>query len=211
MENNKKKTNINLILGILIVLFSAVLGGEIYLLLTRTKEEVKPTPTSTPAPVDDDDDDEEEDEDDDAASDAVIQSNNTYLANGLARVATALNQYQANNRGKIPIGLGDDKTTTWTYFLNNYVLLPDEDVLSSYKFVFCDSFGTGGCKDSTKLTWDNNKYTIFVSAQAVCEDGVVKKSTTGTKNVAIYAVGQKTSKQAIDPVYCEDNVSGTHN
>ena len=208
MENNKKKSNLNLILIVLIILFSAVLGVEIYLLLTRSKEEVKPTPTSTPAPADDDDDEEEEG---DENVDAVIQSNNTYLANGIARVATALDQYQANNRGKIPIGLGDDKTTTWTYFLKNYILLPDEDVLNNYKFVFCDSFGTGGCKDSTKLTWDNNKYTIFVSAQAVCEDGVVKKSTSGTRNVAIYAVGQKTSKQAIDPVYCEDNVSGTHN
>lgn len=95
----------------------------------------------------------------------------TQRSNDIARVQTALNQYQANNRGAIPKGTGTvyilghetpDKTTTsdtttWLYFYDNYLIVNS----AGAQDVFADP--------------DGGYYSLWVQA---CDPGTSK--TAGT-------------------------------
>ena len=183
MEKSNKKFNINILLIILIAVFLVVLGVEIFMFATGSSNNVAQN--------------EEE-------SDTVKVKNNKMLKRNLTTIITALNNYQANNRGKIPSGTGD-KNGSWDRFVEQYILIDgDEDEMAKYSFVYCEDFSSGSCKKSSDLNYENDKNIIYISVKATC-DGSEVVSSTGSRKTAVYAIGQKTINMSKNPVYCMNN------
>ena len=138
----------------------------------------------------------------------AAQKENKEIEKTLERVQTALNQYQTNNRGAVPI-IGSTGANSWGYFEENYLNTcygDDCDEFSkTYSLEVCD-YATGECKHPNLLNWDTDKYIVYVTTRAICDDTSGIRSNTGARKVAIYAVKNPDDDTQTEPYFwCLNN------
>ena len=143
------------------------------------------------------------------SSPAEARKENLQISDDVVRVTTILNQYQANNRGSIPV-IGSTGSNSWEYFEGNYLNGCNENINECYKFSdtytleVCD-YTTGQCKDPNLLNWDADKYVIYATTRAECrgKNGIV--ANKGARKVAIYAVMNPADELLENPFVCVNN------
>ena len=118
----------------------------------------------------------------------------TQRRDDLARLQTAITNYQSNNRGKLPgTNSSDSKDAkkAYTDFVNNYLRVNSDtfDDPDGEEYVIgsvCVDFNKGGdgC-DTSKLadTFEGNSHQVYVYQNATCDGEQIVKST-GTRKVA---------------------------
>ena len=129
----------------------------------------------------------------------------TQRSNDIARVQTALNQYQANNRGAIPTNdtyvAGHDMpnktvakggTKSWTYFYDNYLIVNSagaQDVFADpdggfYSLWIVDCLKSGETKSTSTECSSGQRYNVTFDDQSIGnitgEDSVNPDNLTGT-------------------------------
>ncbi len=208
-----KKDNKSIIILVVILVVIAVIFGVFFAITNNGNSASKTTTTTTvttTTTASQKDDEPEEDDDDKNA-----QIMNTQMQNDLSRVITALNNYQANNRGAIPtiaISNGSesekDKQKTWQYFIDTYLDTDadgkkvEEPFSEKYEVKVCN-FYEGTCKKPSDLTWAKDKNVVHIATRAVCENGEVVVSN-GARHVAVYTI-KKPYSTMTDKFICMNN------
>ncbi|MDO4967322.1 MAG: hypothetical protein Q4E70_00965 [Candidatus Saccharibacteria bacterium] len=176
-EKPRKKLSLPIIIGIIVGVV-AIVGGIVAVVMISSNSNVQPTVTATTTYPDEPEEDE--------LSEEIIQRN-TLRANDLAPLLTALNNYQANNRGELP---GD-----WAGMIRTYIPEGLKDSATGEAYViadFCNFSESNKCNvNIDELTWEENQHEIYVFLNAACkgntkEDVIV--SHTGKKKAAMFAI-----------------------
>ena len=121
----------------------------------------------------------------------------TQRRDDLARLQTAITNYQSNNRGKLPGTGSDDVTKAYNTFIDNYLRVnsdtfDDPDGQPYTVASVCTAFKEGAsgndpCADKTKEsqynTFESNDHHIYVYQNATCDGEQIAKSS-GTRKVA---------------------------
>lgn len=180
MQNNKKKITPELILTIAIAILTVIFITLIILIFIRNNTQptnTQPENTNTAEDVSREEEIDYTVEDDAEADDSVTTRQfNTALKSDMSTYINSIVNYQANNRGAIP--LTDDN---WNHFDRNYL---ETDFTSKYSFVHCDH-EQGNCTLPTALTWTNNANIIYTAVHAICSNGTIEY-TTGKRKIAAY-------------------------
>lgn len=112
----------------------------------------------------------------------------TQRSNDLSRVATALNKYQSNNRGRLPNDAAawgaQDETGAATGFINNYLKSGGDDFADPsgkpYTFAVADATVPTGV-DATTTALDTVR--IYYTTEATC-NGESVRTGQGNRKVA---------------------------
>jgi len=215
-EAPKKNNKMTILLVILLVVIAILVGVIIFLLNNESQKQTTVTTTTNTATVnsrnyDDDEDDESKKSDGDLAAETI----NLGIHNDVSSVITALTSYQANNRGVIPTiqisngnETGVEKMKTWQYFIDTYL---DSDYngqpthfTDTYKINVCNYF-EGTCKKPSNLTWDEDKYVIYIATKATCDNSTNEvKVSEGARRVAVYTV-KKPYSNMTNKYFCLNN------
>lgn len=102
-------------------------------------------------------------------------------SNDLGRMISALNAYQSNNRGSIPSGVGAG-TTTWTSFVNRYILVNGDTFQDPTGTAYVLSEQTTAMPSTTAFSAATP--TIRVIAGATC-NGETITTGQGARKVAL--------------------------
>ena len=122
----------------------------------------------------------------------------TQRKDDIGRTLTAVNNYQSNNRGKLPhqgTGSGSD-TEKWNEFGEKYLKSADgefEDPSEGEPYAFIVR------TDTVQPNSDNNRGEIFVNADATCGDDGDVNTNAGTRKVALRIALEGGG------VYCQSN------
>lgn len=122
----------------------------------------------------------------------------TQRKDDIGRTLTAVNNYQSNNRGKLPhqgSGTGTD-TAKWDAFGEKYLKsdsgeFEDPSEGTAYAFIVRT--------DTVQPSWDDNPGEIFVNADATCGDDGDINQNAGTRKVAVRIALEGGG------VYCQSN------
>ena len=121
----------------------------------------------------------------------------TQRRDDMARFLSQLQQYQSNNRNKVP----GNTTSEWTNFITAYLTNSGTDtfsdpdgtpytvskicIVSSDTACATGSVGSPKTPDKTDFTWDTDKHEIVVYKNARCEGEKVKYVKNAPNQVAI--------------------------
>ena len=123
----------------------------------------------------------------------------TQRRDDMARVATAINQYQANNNGKLP--------TEGETFVSNYLRVGGDEFVDPsgepYSVVFVSNIGEGEAKNDLKKdgNQDTSSFQITVYTKATCDGG---EKAVAANNSRDYAIVYKMEGAG---TYCSDSGS----
>lgn len=173
-----KKISKGLIVGIIIGVIAVVGGVVAVIMMMNSGSNTQPTVTATTTEWPDEPEEEE-------LSEEVVQRNE-LRANDLVPLLTALNSYQANNRGALP--------SDWAKVVQAVPEgLKDTATGEAYYIAdLCNFSEADNCKvDIDTLTWEQDKHKIFVFLNAACkgntkEDMIV--SHTGKRKAAMFTI-----------------------
>jgi prepilin-type N-terminal cleavage/methylation domain-containing protein len=118
----------------------------------------------------------------------------TQRRDDIARLGTAITQYQTNNNGRLPATKDNDTTFVTNYLTRNGDSFNDPLSDNSYQVNFKDFDANGGATNS----YDNGTYIINVYKKAACNGEAI----TSSKNSRNYAIFYNLEGSG---VYCEDN------
>lgn len=120
----------------------------------------------------------------------------TQRRDDMARFLAQLQQYQANNRNKVPVG-----TDQWGKFITNYLeaggdTFTDPDgtdyeitkICNVSNDTACGTEGTTGgpvTPDKNEFTWEADKHSITVYVNAKCDGEFVKYVKNSPNQIAI--------------------------
>ncbi len=104
----------------------------------------------------------------------------TQRKNDLNRLETALTSYQSNNRGALPTAFSGNDTTSWTSFVNRYIVTGGDQ--------FVDPSGTpyvlkDGNSNTLPTDFDANNPDVIVTVGSIC-NGESLTPNQGTRKVA---------------------------
>ena len=112
----------------------------------------------------------------------------TQRQNDVSRVVTAIQNYEANNRGDTP------KHGKEADFVDKYLKVGSDGAADSFEdpdgsaytlnIVDCGTPTSGSCAAQPADSFSGQKHTMKVITKAVCEGEVVKEST-GARNIAV--------------------------
>jgi prepilin-type N-terminal cleavage/methylation domain-containing protein len=119
----------------------------------------------------------------------------TQRQNDVSRLMTAIQNYQTNNRGKVP-----DDDSKWNSFKNDYLLVNTNGAADTFEdpdgspydleVVTCEQKdATGECKAEQQrylaaTTFKSQAHKILVVKKAVC-DGEITRLSNGERNIAV--------------------------
>ena len=112
----------------------------------------------------------------------------TQRQNDVSRVVTAIQNYEANNRGKAP------EHGNETDFVTNYLKVGSDGAADSFEdpdgsaytlnIVACGTPTSGECAEKPATSFKDQGHVIKVVTKAVCEGETIKEST-GERNIAV--------------------------
>ena len=180
------KNKTNRILFILIFIF---IGLIIAMFVTKSIHDNKPHVPNTPESVEPTNPDDENWPDDSAKT---RMYNNQIMAD-VNNATAGISEYQSRNNGMIPTDYDTLKRTYREYM---------KPLLSrDYKYDICD-FAKGNCKTPDKLTWKDDKLTLYFALHAVCDTETKSLiPSTSARRVAIYTHLRGES----NGIYCLNN------
>ena len=185
----QKKIKPETVLIIAIVILAITFVGLITALIIKNNSN---TPAKTETTTTKEDEKPNNEEDDPDADDSVTTRQfNSAIKKDISQFLTAINQYQANNRGAIP---SDDDS--WNNFNRNYL---ETEFTNKYSSIHCD-FEKGNCVLPNTLTWTANANTIYTASHASC-NGESLEYATGKRKLAVYIH----LKGDTNGVYCVNN------
>lgn len=125
----------------------------------------------------------------------------TQRKDDIGRTLTAVNNYQSNNRGKLPhqSSAGGTSSEKWDDFKDKYLKSAGDefqDPSEGEDYVF--DYRTGADADEPP-TWDDEPGQIFINADSTCGDDGEINDDQGTRKVAL--------RMALEGggVYCQSN------
>lgn len=181
----KNKTN-----RILFILIFVFIGLIIAMFVTKSIHDNKPHVPNTPESVEPTNPD-DEDWPDDSAKTRIY--NNQIMAD-VNNTTAGISEYQSRNNGMIPTDYDTLKRAYREYM---------KPLLSrDYKYDICD-FAKGNCKTPDKLTWKDDKLTLYFALHAVCDTETKSLiPSTSARRVAVYTHLRGES----NGIYCLNNI-----
>jgi hypothetical protein len=169
-----KKSPVVLIVAILVFIAAAVATVLIYL----NMQPAKPTPTETPTPTT-------------PPVDEEMLERNEKRKNDLDALSEAVIKYQKSTKDETLPGINKGE---WENLIKKYIpggLKDSADEDGVYKIKEVCKFGDTSCTDYTKLTWEENKYQIYVVYNAECKSNEKENlvvSSTRKRRVMMYTI-----------------------
>ena len=174
---NKKKQII--VIAISAILLLAIGVGVFFVLTNNNQTDSQPTAVDSSSKTEEP-----------SKYDELKDAENQQIKKDLEEMRTALLAFQNNNDGKIP--------GNWTTYFNRYA----PELGKKYTHTVCD-YMNFECKSMSDLSWDEDKYIVYIATNAECKSGYILKQTSEKRHIAFYTALQKNGNNT--PYACSSN------